>query len=177
LVTGVVGGPAVYTVTLSTGTGDGDLRLDVAASATISDLAGNSLAGLPYTGGESYTVDKSPPAVVSIVRANSNPTSAAIVTFTVTFSEAVTGVDASDFALTKTFTLIGESVTGVSGGPTVYAVTVNTGTGGGVIRLDVPVGATISDIAGNPLAGLPYTVGETYDVRLYRTYLPLVLKF
>jgi len=41
-----------------------------------------------------------PPSVVSIVRAGSNPTSAATVTFTVTFSEAVTGVGTGDFILT-----------------------------------------------------------------------------
>jgi hypothetical protein len=85
-------------------------------------------------------------------------------------------VDVSDFALTKTLSIAGASVTGVIGGPAVYTVTVNTGTGGGVLRLDVPVGATITDLAGNPLAGLPYTSGETYDVRLSRIYLPLVLR-
>jgi predicted outer membrane repeat protein len=70
------------------------------------DAAGN--VSDVFASPREVVVDTTAPAVVSIVRASANPTSAAIVTFTVTFSEAVTGVDASDFALTKTFTLIGD---------------------------------------------------------------------
>ena len=60
---------------------------------------------------------------------------------------------------------------------TAYTVTVNTGTGTGTIRLDVPASATVTDLAGNPLAGPSYTSGETYDVRFYRAYIPLVVKY
>ena len=35
------------------------LRLDVPVSATITDLAGNALVGLPFTGGYIYTMSKS----------------------------------------------------------------------------------------------------------------------
>ena len=54
--------------------------------------------------------------------------------FNVTFSESVTGVDKTDFTLTKTGTISGPSVRGVTGGSTAYTVTVNTGTGSGAIR-------------------------------------------
>jgi M6 family metalloprotease-like protein len=59
-VTGVSGGPGTYTVSVNTGAGGGDLRLEVSVSASISDLAGASLNGLPYTSGASYTIDKTP---------------------------------------------------------------------------------------------------------------------
>jgi hypothetical protein len=163
-VTGVSGSGAVYTVTVSTGTGDGTLRLDIPTAATITDLAGNNLSGLPYTGGQVYTVDKTAPGVTAITRADPNPTNAASVTFVVTFTEAVTGVGVADFALTVTGGISGASVTGVSGSGAVYTVTVSTGTGDGTLRLDIPTAATITDLAGNNLSGLPYTGGQVYTV-------------
>jgi hypothetical protein len=275
-ITGVSGSGSVYTVTVDTGSGNGTIRLDVPAGATISDLAANLLAGLPYTGGESYTVDKTAPTVamtslvsnptnvspvvvsitfsgsvtgftstdivptngavsnfagsgasytfdltpagqglftadiaagvatdlagntntvatqfsrvydsiaptvVSSLRADPNPTSAASVNFTVMFSESVAGVDASDFSLTTTG-LSGANITGVSGSGSIYTVTVNTGSGSGTLRLDVVDNDTIVDLALNPLGGAgagngSYTGGETYEVRFYRTHLPIILR-
>jgi hypothetical protein len=163
-VTGVSGSGVTYTVTVSTGTGSGTLRLDVPNTATITDTVGNPLSGLPYTSGPSYNVDKDAPTVVSITRADPNPTSASSVHLAVTFSEAVTGIDTFDFSLTKTGTLIGESVAGVSGAGATYTVTVSIGGGSGTLRLDVPNAAAITDPTGNSLAGLPYTSGEAYNV-------------
>jgi hypothetical protein len=174
-VTGVSGSGAVYTVTVSTGTGNGTLRLDIPNTATITDLAGNALSGLPYTGGQVYTVDKTAPGVTAITRADPNPTSAASVNFIVTFTEAVTGVGVADFALTLTGGISGASVTGVSGSGAVYTVTVSTGTGNGTLRLDIPNTATITDLAGNALSGLPFTGGETYQ-KGYRVFLPLIVR-
>jgi 2',3'-cyclic-nucleotide 2'-phosphodiesterase (5'-nucleotidase family) len=117
------------------------------------------------------------PTIVSIMRASLNPSFAASVNFTVRFSQSVTGVDASDFSLTKTGSITGESITGVSGGPTFYNVSVNTGTGTGTLRLDVPTGATIFGYGGgSPLASLPYQSGETYFVKPYLYYLPWIGK-
>jgi hypothetical protein len=121
-----------------------------------------------------YEFDNTPPTVVSITRADPNPTNAAVVTFTVTFTEAVTGVDVNDFALTVTG-ISGASVTGVSGSGAVYTVTVSTGTGDGTLRLDIPNTATITDLAGNALSGLPFTGGETYQ-KGYRVALPLIVR-
>ena len=120
-------------------------------------------------------MDKTAPTVVSITRADPNPTSAASVQFIVTFSEAVTGVDAGDFSLTTTGSIAGAGVTGVSGAGSVYTVTVSTGTGSGTLRLDVPGTATITDLAGNGLSGLPYTGGEVYQ-KVVRRFLPLILR-
>ena len=121
-------------------------------------------------------LDSVAPTVVSSLRADPNPTSAASVNFTVTFSEPVTGVDVNDFILIAT-NVTGASVTSVTPvSATVYTVTVNTGTGSGTLRLDIPNSATIADLAGNPLAGLPYLTGDAYTVRWYTLFLPLIFR-
>ena len=51
----VEGSGDTYTVTVSRGTGGGTLRLDVPASAAITDQAGNSLT-TPYESGEAYII-------------------------------------------------------------------------------------------------------------------------
>jgi len=125
------------------------------------------------------TTDTTPPTVLSIVRLDPSPTNAESVRFRVTFSEVVTGVDTADFSLSTTGSLSGASVTSVSGAGSVYTATVSTGTGWGTLRLDIPATATITDLAGNPLSGLPYTGGEAYTVthgEQYFIFLPLVLR-
>ena len=112
------------------------------------------------------TPDITPPTVLTITRASANPSSAATVDFTVTFSEAVTGVNATDFTITMG-TLKGASVATVIGSGATYTVTVNTGTGNGSLRLDVVDDDSIKDLAGNPLGGTGagngnFTSGETY---------------
>ena len=122
-----------------------------------------------------HEYDNTAPTVASITRADPNPTNAASVSFTVTFSEAVSGVAASDFSLTASGGLSGASVTGVSGSGSVYTVTVATGTGNGTLRLDVPSTATIADLAGNGLSGLPFTSGEVYDIQTtFKVFLPSI---
>ena len=117
-----------------------------------------------------------PPTVVSSLRADPSPTSAASVNFTVTFSESVTGVDVTDFILTATG-VTGASVTSVTPvSAAVYTVTVNTGAGSGTLRLDIPASASITDLVGNPLAGLPYLTGDAYTVRWYILFMPLILR-
>jgi hypothetical protein len=128
---------------------------------------------------------EAPSILSSIIRASANPASTTSVDFTVTFSEDVTGVDIAssidDFTLT-TSGVSGAVVSGVSGSGSVYTVTVDTGSGNGTIRLDVPVSATITDLAGNPLSGLPFTSsGESYTIQKaisfeYIIFLPLILR-
>jgi hypothetical protein len=109
-----------------------------------------------------------PPTVSSIVRAGANPTNAASVNFTVTFSESVTGVDASDFALTVSG-VAGASVGTVSGSGATRTVAVSTGTGDGTIRLDVTDNDTIVNGSTVPLGGAGagngnFTTGESYTI-------------
>jgi hypothetical protein len=84
--------------------------------------------------------------------------------FTVTFSEAVQNVDAADFSVTASGASSG-TVSGVAGSGSVYTLTVSVGAGNGTLRLDLPAGGGINDLAGNPLAGTPYTDGESYTVK------------
>jgi len=122
-----------------------------------------------------YSLDSTPPVVNSIIRASSNPTSASSVDFTVSFSEAVMGVDASDFSLTTSGILTGTAIIDVSGTNATYTITVATGSGGGDLRLDVPITADITDLSDNPLSGLPYESGESYTV-WYKVFLPVVTR-
>jgi Tol biopolymer transport system component len=110
----------------------------------------------------------SSPMVVGISREDSNPTSASEVRFTVAFSEAVTGVDVTDFALT-TGGISGASLGNVIGSDDTYTVTVNTGSGNGTIRLDVVDDNSIRDGNNNALSGIgkangSFDSGEAYIV-------------
>jgi len=162
-ITGVSGSGNSYTVTVNTGSGTGTLQLVIPTGATITDLVGNALSNLPFVG-EVYTIDKTAPTVVSSNRASTNPTNSASVDYTVTFSEAVTGVATNDFSLT-TSGLSGTSVTNISGSGNSYTVTVNTGSGSGTLKLIIPATATIYDSVGNALGSLPFTTGQVYNVR------------
>lgn len=122
-----------------------------------------------------------PPRVQSITRVDPNPTFTDSVTFTVTFSELVTGVKLSDFVTHTTGDLSGVSVTGLSGSGTTYTVTVSTGSASGTLQLGVGDGDTIFDLFGTPLGGEgfgngDYIDGETYDVRPPQIFLPLITR-
>ena len=185
-VSGVSGAGNSYTVTVNTGSGSGTLRLDVVDDNSIVDTASNPLGGAAmgdgnFTSGETYDIDKTAPTVLSVVRTNTNPNSLSSVNFTVTFTEPVTGVNIvapfDDFALTTSTGISDASIAYVIGSGKTYTVKVNTGTGNGTIRLDVPDSATITDLVGNPLAGLPYTGGETYTVeKICLISLPLIVR-
>lgn len=173
-VSGVTGSGTTYTVTVNTGTGNGTIRLDLIDNDSILDATLNPLGGTgtgngDFTTGEVYTVDKIPPSVVSSIRANPNPTNLSSVNFTVTFSEAVTGVDVTDFTLSVTGGT-GTSVSSVSGSGSVYTVSVYTGLiYDGTIRLDVIDNDSILDAGLSPLGGAGtgngnFTTGEVYTV-------------
>jgi hypothetical protein len=168
-ISAVNGSGSSYTVTVSTGSGNGNLRLDILDTAVITDPALNALTGLPYTGGESYTIDKTAPAVVSITRASINPTSANSVDFIVTFSEAVTNIDTLDFSLVS-IGVTGASISTISGSGGSYTVTVSTGNKPGILRLDIPPTATITDLTNNALSYLPFTTGEVYTINKNPTF-------
>ena len=110
---------------------------------------------------------KTAPTVSSIVPVLT-PTNGATASFTVTFSESVTGESASSFSLT-TSGITGASVTGVTGSGATRTVTVNTGTGDGTIRLDLTTVTGIADAAGNALvttysSGTEATIEKTAPV-------------
>jgi hypothetical protein len=112
--------------------------------------------------------DLTPPVVMSILRANTNPSNATSVNFNVSFSESVIGVSASDFLLTPAG-VVGAGIANVTGSGASYTVTVGTGTGDGTIRLDVVDDDSIQDGTNNPLGGVGigngnFTSGEVYTI-------------
>ncbi|WP_322993932.1 Ig-like domain-containing protein [Limnohabitans sp.] len=104
------------------------------------------------------------PSVSSINRAaGSALTNATSVDFTVTFNESVTGVDASDFALTTTGTAAG-TIASITGNGTTYTVTVNGLSGDGTLRLDLDNSGTGIVNAGTQAITGGYTSGQTYTL-------------
>ena len=172
---------STYTVTASTGTGDGTIRLNLVDNDSITDQLGNPLAARDAGAGDGsfqgvaaiYTIDKTAPTVSSINRANTSPTNAGTVSWTVIFSESVSDVTSADFDLVSSGLGGTPAITTVTpAGPSAtYTVTASTGTGSGTLGLDLDDDDSIEDAAGNPLKGLGTTgpedgsfTGEEYVV-------------
>lgn len=135
---------------------------------TTRDAAGNDLnLTLNAVGATSgVVVDTTAPSASGLVRIDTTPTSADSVRFTLTFSEAVFGVDSADFGLVGTGTAAGVVQSVVQIDAQTYEVTVSSITGDGTLRLDLNASGTgISDQAGNNLAaglnGEAYTLDNT----------------
>lgn len=102
----------------------------------------------------SWTVDATPPVVSSIARAVASPTNASAVQWTVTFSESVTGVDATDFALVKAGITGGSTAVSLAGSGAVYTATMaSTGSGDGSVGLNLVDNDSIVDALANKLGG------------------------
>ena len=142
-------------------TKDGQVTIDIPAGAA-QDAAGNGNAAVaaPF----SIVYDTVAPSVTSLTRNASALTNADEVEFLVIFSEAVTGVDVTDFVVdTGTKALDGADVLSVIGMNENYLVTAATGAGEGLLSIDVTADGTIFDAAGRALA-TPFTAGEAYQV-------------
>lgn len=167
----------IFRYTVKSGEADAN-GITVAAlntnGGTIKDAAGNNAALTLNSVGSTagVLVDGIAPAVASIVRSGgASLTNATTIDYTVTFSEAVTGVTADDFAL-NAVGAVGGQITSVTGSGATYTVSVSEVSGAGSIRLDVNGGGTaVADHAGNPLSG-GYSSGESYTVD---TVAPTVL--
>jgi predicted outer membrane repeat protein len=143
------------------------------AAAPVNNTSQNGVTR-PYgahcdIGANEYEVETAAPRVLSIMRLNPNPTQPASVDFIVYFSKSVTGVDTNDFSVATTGSISGASPTLVDGGPTIYTVTVDTGSGEGTLRLDVIDDNTIQDLTSSPLGGPDlndgdFTTGEFYTI-------------
>ena len=170
------GGGGTTALTFSYTVASGNLDADgiaigsaiTANGGTLRDATGNDAAlTLGNVGSTtSVLVDAVVPTVSSIER--SIPafaaTNTSAVTFRVTFSEAVSGVDATDFSLDKTGTASGTIVSVSAASGTTIDVTVNSISGVGMIRLDLKSSGTgIADGAGNAISG-GYTSGQTYTI-------------
>ena len=172
-----------YTIEVENVTGDGDIRLDVNTSGSITDARGNVL-NTGFTSGQIYTVDNTPALIQSIVISSPvNLWSAAngrqihpndSASFTVTFTEPVTGVDASDFTITNT-ALTRLSIAGpivVTGSGTTWNVKLK---GINLIALNASAQFKIDLIDDNSildLAGLPLGGAATGDGNSVTSTLP-----
>ncbi|MDP0501506.1 MAG: Ig-like domain-containing protein [Verrucomicrobiota bacterium JB022] len=102
------------------------------------------------------TVDQMAPTVASVelISPESSTSSATAATFRVTFSEAVAGVDAADFALALGSSLTGTISTVEPAEGNAFDVTVEPLDGAGTLQLTVNAAGTgITDVAGNALNG------------------------
>lgn len=155
-----------YTVTGITHTGAGQTIASVTATASGAiDARGN--VQVPSPASNPFAIDTQRPTVVSVNR--QNPTTAlpinnTSVVYRVIFSEAVIGVDPTDFTKILTGTLTAPAavtVNPISG--TTYDVTVSSLSGDGTLRLDILNTATLTDTPGNTYTA-NFTTGQIYTI-------------
>jgi uncharacterized repeat protein (TIGR01451 family) len=149
-----------FTVAVGSITGDGTLRLDLAASNTVEDVAGAAVPG--FTSGGTTLFQHSPPSILSDTPSDYGPTTASSVSFTVNFSEPVSNVIPSDFLLTATGSALGTVATVSAASGTSFTVAVTGIDGSGTLRLDLRSGSTVVDAAGNTATG--YASGDVVTV-------------
>lgn len=161
-----VGATSVYTATFTpTNNVEDSSNLILVDTAGVVDLAGN--AGTATNASANYTIDTKAPTVLSVVRKTptASLTNASSVTYTVTFSEAVNGIDLADFI--PDGTTVGAVTVGsksFTGSGAVYDVTLSGLTGSGHLYLDVGNGYT--DAAGNTGSTFTQPDGAEYTIDL-----------
>jgi Bacterial Ig-like domain/FG-GAP-like repeat len=161
--TGLTGSGATYQVSATTGNGDGTLGLGFNSSIP-TDVATNPINPTTFAG-EVYTIDKSNPLIVSITTTGPSLTNSGFVTWNVVFSEAVTGLSASNFNLPATGVAF-PSISAVNGSGLSYTIQVNTGNGDGSLGLQLANSTGLIDQVGKPVLTLPvdaptYTIDKT----------------
>lgn len=156
----------------TTGSNTATVGLNLTSKGTIQDAAGNGLGGPASVVGQTYTFDTQAPTVSSIARTAATPLAkAGSVSWTVTFSEAVTGIATGNFAVQQGGGITGTpAVTGISGSGAAWTVTASTGTstpasGAAVsLQLNLTTVSGIADVAGNPLAATFNGTASPYQV-------------
>lgn len=142
-----------YDVTVNTGSGNGAITLRLIDDDSVTSRA----RGVPLNGNvdsPNYNIFKTPPAVASIVRVGNSPTGNATATFTVAFTQDVTGVTKDDFVPVASGALTGASVTAVTPvDARTYTVTLNTGSGDGSLGLNLADNDSIRNSVNVALGG------------------------
>ncbi|WP_276574700.1 Ig-like domain-containing protein [Metapseudomonas otitidis] len=165
-VNGSGGTALVFRLTVASGQQDSN-GIAVGASldangATLRDAAGNNaqtvLNNVGSTAG--VLVDAAAPQVTNIAIDGTSPTRDTTLSFTVTFSENVSGVDLADFALATSGSASGTLLSLVQVDARTYRVTVSGVTGQGTLGLSLAAaGSGITDTVGNAMANNFATVG------------------
>jgi hypothetical protein len=156
----VSGSGATYTISVSGITTNGSLTFSIAAGKAL-DAAGNGNLASSSSDG-SVTYDNVRPTVTVVQSAGqADPTKTLPISFTVTFSEPVTGFDVSDVVRSGTST---GGTLGVSGSGAGYVVTLTGAVSSGTVVVAIPAGGA-TDVAGNAnLASTSVDNSVTYDV-------------
>ena len=149
-VTGFTGGPSVYTFGIDP-TADGLVTVDIAANVA-QDAAGNDNTAAPAVLTRTY--DTTSPGV-TLASSAPEPTNTAPIPITATFSEAVSGFASGDVSVTN------GSVTGFTGGPSVYTFGIDP-TADGLVTVDIAANVA-QDAAGNDNTAAPAVLTRTYD--------------
>ena len=136
-------------------------------STVVANNTGSSLSNsVGAAVGQVGSVAPAAPTVIGLTPTDSSPNNANLVHYLLTFSDPVTGVNASDFSLSTTG-LTGASIAGVTqvsgSNGTQYSIAVNAGSGNGTLALNF-TGTTVQDLANNALADQSTHVGSTYVI-------------
>src|SRR5262245_46812777 len=125
------------------------LTLKAAASGIID----GSSSALEQDAVDSWVIDSTGPAA-DIVDISPDPRNTAVGNVTINFSEPVSGVDVSDFSLTRSGAAVSLAGLVVNGSGSIYTLNLSTVTGlGGTYVLTLHAsGSAIQDADGNPLA-------------------------
>jgi hypothetical protein len=145
----VTGSGADYTVAVSGMTTNGTVVASIPAAAAID--AGSQPNAASTSTDNTVQFTAGPPTVtINQATGQVDPSSAASITFTVQFSEPVTGFSATDILFTGS-TATGTLVAVVSGTGPLYTVTVTGMTGSGTVVVSIPAAAA-TDGDANPSA-------------------------
>lgn len=155
----VAGSGTAWSVTVATGSGSGTLGLTLATDTGLTPTV-----QVPVSSSQAYTIDKhaptAAPEVTTITRAGANPTATGSVSWTVSFSEPVTGVAEGNFTLVPGGGLGGAAAIATilpasSGSTATWTVTASGYTGSGTLGLDLTDPAGIEDAENQPLTNVP----------------------
>ena len=156
-------------IAVALGDVNGDGRSDLAIANNGSNTVGVLLnSGRGSFTGPAYTIKQVNPQVQSIDRTTpSSPTTdATSVSYTVTFSESVMGVDAADFEVVRTGSVAIDRTEVASISDLVYSVTISGIRGSGTLGLNLVDNDSIRDLAGNPLV----SAGGLLSLQAQQTY-------
>jgi hypothetical protein len=137
-------GPA-YNIAVTGMTGQGNVQLRIPASAAVDSATGllpNSASNAAIVAYDSIA----PSVTTALASGQADPATISPITFTITFSEVVTGFLASDVVITGTAG--GTKVVSLSGSGPAYNAEVTGMTTSGTVIATVPVSAA-ADLAGN----------------------------
>ncbi|PZE10171.1 hypothetical protein DMX10_27240, partial [Pseudomonas sp. 57B-090624] len=165
-VSGSGGTALVFRLTVASGQADANgISVGGAIDAhggTLRDAAGNDATTTLNSVGDTSAVlvDAVPPRVTNIALDGTSPTTNGSVSFTVTFSEEVAGVDLNDFVLLTGGSASGTLQSLVQLSPNTYRITVSGVTGQGSLGLSLSAaGAGITDVPGSAMVDSYSTIG------------------